>query len=216
MPTGGNWRGAGIELDPFSGNSAEIAAGLAAGGVFILQTDTLPGLHARADNPSAVDRIFRLKGRSEGKPLLVLAGSAEMALALVEDLDGRVRELCRRCWPGPYSFILPGRPGLAPGVRGRDGTLAVRVPEGAELRRLIEAAGGALVSTSANLAGLPPCRTMPEAVAGMGDRVDGAWAPARGKEPGSVPSALVDATVWPPRILRDGPRPLPGVGPDAS
>jgi len=205
-------------LDRACGDFAETAAGLAAGGVYILQTDTLPGLHGRADDPAAVERIFRIKGRPEGKPALVLAGSLEMAFALVEDLDDRVAALCRRCWPGPYSLILRGRPGPAAGVRGRDGSLAIRVPAGAELRRLIEAAGGALVSTSANLTGLPPCRTLGEAIAEMGDRVDGAWAPPPGLEPGpgAAPSALVDATVWPPLVLREGPSPLPTVDPDAS
>ncbi|MGD9547008.1 MAG: L-threonylcarbamoyladenylate synthase [Candidatus Krumholzibacteriia bacterium] len=205
-------------MDPTRGDFAETAAGLAAGGVYILQTDTLPGLHGRADDPAAVERIFRMKGRPEGKPALVLAGSLEMAFALVEDLDDRVASLCRRCWPGPYSLILPGRPGLAAGVRGPDGTLAVRVPACAELRRLIEAAGGALVSTSANLTGRPPCRTVREALAEMGDGVDGAWAPDPGQEsdPGTAPSALVDATVWPPQVLREGPGPLPLVDPDAS
>ena len=50
---------------------------LESGGILLMETDTLPGFHCRADLPEAVERIAALKGRDGGKPLLVLAGSDE-------------------------------------------------------------------------------------------------------------------------------------------
>ncbi len=191
------------------------AAVLQDGGVLLLATDTLPGLHARADSPEALARIAAAKGRPDGKPLLVIAGSPAQALLVTGRLAGWQEELCRDCWPGPFSLILPARPGLAAAVTGPGGTVAVRVPDAPELCGLVDAVGHPVASTSANAAGEPAAADMAAAVALLGDRVDGWWTPAadEGDAPAggpAQPSALVDATVRPPRILRPGPRPLPG------
>lgn len=192
------------------------AAGiLTAGGVLILGTDTLPGFHCRADATDGVRRIQALKGRAATKPLLLLAGSLEQALTVAGPLDAHQAALCDRCWPGPFSLILPARPLVHPLVTAQGATVAVRVPDLEALRSLVRDAGCPLVSTSVNREGTPPSVTLPEAVAAFGDDVDGWWDPLA-EEGADVDhhrqsaSALVDLMVWPPRVIRAGPRPLPG------
>lgn len=189
------------------------AAILRAGGVLLLETDTLPGLHARADREDATARIAALKGHPAGRPLLVLAAGWEDAARLTLTLDRPQEEFCRRCWPGPFSLILPARPGL-PRVVAPQGTVAIRVPAPAALRDLIRAAGFPLVSTSANLTGRPPCRDLAAARTAFGALVDGAWgwsrAPGDPAAVAGVPSALIDVTCWPPVVRRSGPLPPPG------
>ena len=68
---------------------------------------------------------------------------------------------------------------------------------------LIEKAGGSLVGTSANLHGAPSPRTAWEAVEQLNGSVD--YVIDAGPAPGGVPSTVLDLTVEPPRIIRQGP-----------
>jgi L-threonylcarbamoyladenylate synthase len=188
------------------------AALLAEGGVLLLATDTICGLHARADQGAALERVLALKGRHPGQPFLLLASSLEQALSLCGPVSAGVQARCRAAWPGPFTFILPAAAGLHDLVRdGVRGTVAVRVPAREDLRRLIGQAGGPLASTSANRTGEAPLTGLEAALAAFGPLVDGWW--GGDGEPGEgapgAPSALVDLTVAPPRILRPGPQPLP-------
>lgn len=200
---------------------AAAAAALAGGGVLLLPTDTICGLHARADRPDALARIAALKGRAAGQPLLVLAASYDQATTLCGPLSAGQAALCRAAWPGPFTFILPAGAGLAGAVTDMArGTVAIRVPARADLRRLIEQAGGPLASTSANRSGQAPLAALAAAVDGFGDQVDGWWegvpAPVDGSVAAGSPSALVDLTTDPPTLLRRGPVPLPEAGPGVS
>ncbi len=193
----------------------ELGRILAAGGVVLLPTDTLPGLHCRADRADAVGRIVALKGREAGRPLLLLCATAEQAFTLAAPLDARVEAYARACWPGPFTLILPHGPGAPLTATGGGAGVACRVPDSPPLRTLIAAAGFPLVSTSANRSGRPPSFDLAEAARQFGESVDAVGeglVPAPVVAPGLAPgqaSALADLTVWPPLLLRAGPRPLP-------
>jgi len=198
-------------------DTADAATALAAGGVLLLATDTICGLHARADRPAALARLAALKGRDPGQPLLVLASTLEQAWGLCRPLSAEQGAWCAAAWPGPFTFILPAAAGLPAAVRdvGR-GTVAVRVPGRGDLRRLIDQAGGALASTSANRTGERPLVELEAAAEAFSDLIDGWWA---GEDPypaAGAPSALVDLTTLPPAVLRPGPLPLPAPKPRDS
>jgi len=184
---------------------------LQSGGVLLLGTDTLPGFHCRADLSDSVDRILALKGRPTGKSLLVLAGSMEQTRLVTGSLTDRQSSYCERCWPGPFSLILPAGGELSSHVISVDGTVAVRVPDLPSLRDLILAVGFPVVSTSANLSGKPPSGDLQIAHLAFSDEVNGSWQPSgitsvNSSINGSGPSALIDLTVWPPVELRSGPQ----------
>lgn len=179
----------------------------------LLPTDTVPGLHCRADAAPALARLLAIKERDPGRPLLLLCADEAQAFALAAPLTAVVTAYARRCWPGPFTLVLPRGAGAPAAVCGAGGTVACRVPAPEALRALVLAAGGPLVSTSANRAGEPPCATLEAAVALLGDRVDAVlegWLPPAATAPG--PSALIDLAAWPPRLLRPGPCPPPGWG----
>ncbi len=185
---------------------------LAAGGVVLLPSDTLPGLHCRADLPSSVARVVALKGQAATKPLLLLCADSEAALVLAADLGYPARNYTTRCWPGPFTLILKAGPRVPAAISAGKGTVALRVPASAPLRELLAAVGQPLVSTSANRSGEPPTRDMVEAERLFGALVDGVlrcWPASAGHTSAGRASALVDLTSWPPRLLREGPRPLP-------
>jgi L-threonylcarbamoyladenylate synthase len=75
-------------------------------------------------------------------------------------------------WPGPNTWVVPARPELSTLVRGEHDTVAVRVSAHPQVQALCRAFGGALVSTSANLAGARPARTPLEVRQAFGDALD--------------------------------------------
>jgi len=191
---------------------------LKSGGVLILDTDTLPGFHCRADLSDPVTRILDLKGREPAKSLLVLAGSVAQAFQVTQTLDERQADFCQRCWPGPFSLILPSGGDLSSSVIATNRSVAIRVPALESLRSLILAVGFPLVSTSVNLTGDIPLGDLETARSVFADGVDGYWRPTESPEdpPASgqvLASALIDLTVWPPVQLRPGPLDPPEVEP---
>jgi len=180
-------------------------AALDAGQVLLLQTDTLPGLHARLDRPEALDRLNRLKGRPQDQPLLVLVDSVPTALALSAPLPPRMAAYLGACWPGPYTAVLRAIAPLPPAVVAPGGTVAIRVPALPELCGFLNACGP-LASTSANLAGQPAAQDMAAARQAFPQLAAWVTAPKAGL---ASASALVDLTGERPRLLRPGPRPLP-------
>jgi L-threonylcarbamoyladenylate synthase len=178
----------------------EIATILNAGGVVLLPTDTIYGLHARALDERAVGRIVDIKGRAETKPFVVLASTIEDFPDLGIDADPDLLQRLASIWPAPLTAILPLREPIA-ASRGM-ATLAVRIPALEWLRDLVKRTGP-LVSTSANRSGEPPV-DRPESLAReLHESLDAIVdAGVRSGEP----SAIVDLTSSEPRFLRDGER----------
>lgn len=204
-----------MTIEPLSDQDA--AGFLKSGGVLLMGTDTLPGFHCRADLDPAVNRIMALKGRQVGKSLVVLAGSVEQACLVTGPLETRQADYCRKCWPGPFSLILPAGGELAKMVASEEGTVAVRVPAVGSLRALLLQVGFPLVSTSANLTGKPPFTDIGRAWVEFRNSIDGFWQPEEIKadgefKDGARPSSLVNLSVWPPEVLRVGPVEPPVAG----
>jgi L-threonylcarbamoyladenylate synthase len=185
---------------------------LNSGGVLVLPTDTLPGFHCRVDAAEGIGRIAAIKGRSSGKPLLILASDLTQATETLKPLSERQENLARQCWPGPFTLVFPAADHVPAQVTAGTGTLGVRIPEHPELQELIARCGCPLVSTSCNREGDAPCSTVEEALEQFGGEVDGFWVstgPSQTSLDAPRASALVEATSWPFRLLREGPMPMP-------
>jgi L-threonylcarbamoyladenylate synthase len=170
------------------------------GGVVAAPTDTVFGLIAVAMDAAAVERVFDIKGRDDGKPLPLFVGSIDQA-ALVAELTPAAEALAQRFWPGALTLVLRKRPSFETrAVAGAD-TVGLRVPGDAFLR---EAAMqlGPLTATSANLAGQPECRTADEVRAQLGESVDHVVDAPIGSA--GKPSTVVDCTGSDVVVLREG------------
>jgi len=192
----------------------EAAQRLNDGAVLLLGTDTVLGLHCRADHPDAVNRIAMLKNTTTGQPFLLLAGSMAQVQAMTASLTQEQLAACDRCWPGPFSLILPAGSGVPVRLSGADRTVALRIPAVRDLRTLVSRSGGVLVSTSANLTGQDTSGDIEAACGIFAGGIDGYWLPeppqgviSQGGR--SAASALVDLTVSPPVVRRQGPLPFP-------
>ncbi|MBL0274727.1 MAG: threonylcarbamoyl-AMP synthase [Anaeromyxobacter sp.] len=180
---------------------AEAAAALRAGAVIAYPTETFYGLGALAVDGAAVERLARAKGRPDGKPLPLLAADLAQVEA-VAVLSPLARRLAGACWPGPLTLVLPARPGLHPLLTGGGATVGVRVTGGEVAAALALAAGGALVSTSANLAGAPPAASPADLDPALVARLD--LVLDCGPAPGGLPSTVVVVEGVRLRLLRPG------------
>ena len=163
---------------------------LHAGGVIAYPTEGVFGLGCDPRNETAVQRILRIKGRSADKGL-ILIGADETQLwqyARIVD-EARMRKV-RETWPGPVTWIFPARDDVSPLITGGRKSVAIRVTSHPGAAALCAVFGGALVSTSANLAGERPARSRLRVRQRLGERVD-CIAPGR---VGSrrIPSAIRD------------------------
>ncbi|MDX1495649.1 MAG: L-threonylcarbamoyladenylate synthase, partial [Longimicrobiales bacterium] len=144
------------------------------------------------------------KDRSEDKPLLVLAPTAD-AVAHLRWTD-EARELARLFWPGSITLVLddPDR-SFPDGVRSPRGTVGVRLSPHPLVARLLEAFGAPLTSTSLNRPGEPPVSSGSEArqlLQSLG--AEGTMLVDAGTLPPSAPSTVVDCTGPVPAVLREG------------
>lgn len=194
-----------IPLDPARPDPAvvaELGARLRAGGVLAIPTDTIYGLAADARNAAAVERIFAIKGRAEGKPLPVLVGGLEQARAMATQVPPAFAGLAAAFWPGPLTLALPVSLDWPMALRAGGASLAVRWPRSAIAQALVAACGGPLTATSANRSGEPACLAAAEVEAQLGTRleviVDG------GPAASDRPSTLLDLTGATPRLVREG------------
>jgi len=185
-------------LDRFS--LRNVAGILTGGGVAVLPTDTIYGLHCAASNLDAVEMIRRLKGRGAGGGFILLASDMSMVDSVVARWPDASRERCAEIWPAPLTAILPARRAY-PSVLSPKGRVAVRVPASEHLRALIAIVGEPIVSTSANISGRNPMTRIADirrAFPGLD-----AYVSKRGRPPGS-PSTIVDFTRPAPRLVRAG------------
>jgi L-threonylcarbamoyladenylate synthase len=182
----------------------EAAAVLRRGGLVAYPTETFYALGAVARDGRAVERLARVKGRPDGKPLPLLAADVA-AVAEVAVLEGAAARLAERLWPGPLTLVLPARPGLPDAVTAGTGTVGIRVPGSEVARALARAAGDALVATSANLAGEPPPARAEALAAALRARLDHVL--DGGATPGGLPSTVARVDGGRVRLLRAGPIP---------
>lgn len=191
-----------MNITPASPEAWHLAAQvIASGGVVAFPTDTVYGIGCDPYCVPAINRIYEVKGRAQQKALPLLLSGQEQLSRVAGVLPDVAARLGERFWPGALTLVVPRATGL-PEELGGGGTIAVRVPAHDALRAFIQACGGALASTSANLSGQPDALDAEQVARYFGDSieivVDG------GRVLGGVPSTVVDCTVEPPAILREG------------
>ena len=163
------------------------------GGVIAYPTEAVWGLGCDPRDAMTTLRLLALKQREVDKGLILIAAE-ESQLAPFVDLDAleqSQRATVRATWPGPNTWIVPASPGAPRWITGDHDGIAVRVTAHAGVIALCEAFGGAIVSTSANRAGMPAASTFgaldPAVIAGVDGVLEG--------ETGGLerPSAIRDA-----------------------
>jgi L-threonylcarbamoyladenylate synthase len=172
------------------------------GGLVAFPTETFYGLGADALAPTAVRRVLEVKGRPEGKPLLVLVDSLAMVESLALEVPARARALIAAHWPGPLTLVLRARPHVPAEVTAGSRTVGVRLSAHPVAWALVRALGRPITAPSANPTDATPPTTADAVLDYFRDRIelvlDG------GATAGGEPSTVLDVTLDPPRVLRAG------------
>jgi L-threonylcarbamoyladenylate synthase len=139
--------------------------------VIVYPTEAVFGIGCDPDSEIAVKRLLELKQRPIEKGLILIAADYAQLKPYIDDslLSTAQRETIFAAWPGPVTFVFPARPSTPRWLTGHFDSLAVRVSDHPLVIELCRAFGKPLVSTSANLTGLPPCRTTAEVLAQFGE-----------------------------------------------
>src|SRR5256885_8567538 len=103
-------------LKPTAAGLQRAAKMLRSGGVVAFPTDTVYGLGASFDDELAQKRVYQIKGRPVGIPLILMV-AAESQLDGLVHVDTQAQAFMRKWWPGPLTLILHSRSGGTPGGR---------------------------------------------------------------------------------------------------
>lgn len=188
-------------IDPAPTLDAAIAA-LERGELVGLPTETVYGLAADAANPAAVARVFALKRRPLGHPLIVHVGDASWLSRYAAEVTPLALRLAARFWPGPLTLVLARGFQVSLDITGGQDSVAIRAPAHPFAAALLARFGRALVAPSANRFGHVSPTTAAHVRAEFGDALpmvlDG------GPCAIGIESTIVDARHARPRILRPG------------
>ena len=184
-------------LPPTAEGIARAAALLAEGGIVAFPTDTVYGVAIAGSLPERLPALFALKRRPLDRLIPILLADLAQLPAAEWVVDDRARRLADHFWPGPLTLVLPS----ADGSR----TQAFRAPDHPVALALIEAAGP-LLATSANVSNEPDTGSADDVLIAFATQQDELAAVVDGGSvPGGVPSTVLDLSVEPARILREGP-----------
>lgn len=150
---------------------AKAARLLQDGGVVAIPTETVYGLGALAMNPTAVRRVFAIKGRPADHPLIVHIPAADAMPDWARDIPAAAWLLADKFWPGPLTMVLARQPHVPDAVTGGQDSVALRVPAQPVARELI-AAAGPLAAPSANRFGRVSPTTAAHVLAELDGDVD--------------------------------------------
>lgn len=189
---------------------------LSVGHLACLPTDTLYGLHAKADYPRAAERLAAVKGYAAGERAFILLVKDLATIERYAELDGAARGHVERHLGISISFILKALPETPEDwtTEAEDGSrrIAFRTPDTPFLAELLAILSAPLLSTSANLAGERPLERAAEIVKLFGDSLDlvvsDPQLERRVDEEGLIPSTLVDLTTQTPEVVREGKVPF--------
>jgi len=170
------------------------------GNVVAMPTETVYGLAGDAMNPLAIRRIYALKGRPAGHPVIVHLGTNESPSDWGE-INQTAQSLIDAFWPGPLTLIVRKHPHVPNEVTGGLDTVGIRMPAHPTAQALLNAFGSGLAAPSANRFGRISPTTAAHVSSEFGSDLmvlDG------GPSTVGVESTIVDTTSAKPAILRSG------------
>jgi L-threonylcarbamoyladenylate synthase len=141
------------------------------GEVIGIPTDTFYGLSADPFNLAAIEAVFQAKGRPETKALPILVNSIEQAVSLIREVPDVFLILAHKFWPGALTLVVEATHRLPLKVTGNSGRVALRWANSPIPTAIIDAVGGPITGTSANLSGFPSCTNAAQIVKQLGHRL---------------------------------------------
>ena len=175
---------------------------LRAGETVAFPTETVYGLGADATNPSAVEKIFKAKGRPSDNPLIVHIAEKDALFEIVREIPKKAELLMKKFWPGPLTIIMKKSENIPDSVSAGLDTVGVRMPESETARNFIRLSGRPVAAPSANISGRPSPTTFQDVCQDMNGRAAAILEGEASKV--GVESTVIDMTSDIPTVLRPG------------
>ena len=175
---------------------------LLTGGLVAFPTESFYGLAVNASDENAISRLFKVKKRRDNSPILVLIPSLEYLEGYVADVPEIALRLVERFWPGGLTLLFKAGPEISQLLTAGTGKIGVRISSHPVAAALALAVGSPVTGTSANISGQSGCVSAEEVYASLGSGVD--LILDGGNTGGGKGSTILDVTVNPPEIIREG------------
>lgn len=172
------------------------------GGLVAFPTETVYGLGANALNQTAVEGIYKAKGRPSDNPLIVHIAETNALKELTSDIPGKAPRLMEMCWPGPLTLLMPKSDRIPAIVTAGLDTVGIRMPANPIALELIRKSGVPVAAPSANSSGRPSPTLAKHVIEDLSGKVDVIIDGGNTKV--GIESTVLDITVDPPMILRPG------------
>lgn len=160
------------------------------GGLILYPTDTVWGIGCDATNATAVEKVYQLKQRPDEKAMIVLVADERDILQYVAAPDLQVFDYLEETIK-PTTVIYDGAIGLADNLVAADGSIAIRICKEEFCRHLIKRFRKPIVSTSANLSGLPAAKLFADIAAQIKNGVDYIVSYRQNDTAASSPSSVI-------------------------
>jgi len=172
------------------------------GGVIAYPPETYYGLGADIRNERALEKLYAVKGRSFNKPISIIIGSRDDLPRFTDMITPVAEVLIRQFWPGGVTLLFDASPTVPGQLTAGTGKIGIRLSSDPVATILARNLSGAMTATSANRSGAGECASAREIIESLGDTLDAVldW----GRTPGGAGSTIVDTTVDPPVVVREG------------
>lgn len=188
--------------------STEIARGiLEACGIIAIPTDTVYGIACLVNERESIQRLYAIKERELIKAIPVLIAKLEQISSITASFPSAANTLSQHYWPGALTLIVNKHPDLPLELTSYP-TVGIRMPDHDWLRSLMRSCGP-LAATSANISGQPSLSTAQEVLDKLSGRID--LLIDGGTCVGGIPSTVIDCTLSPVKVLREGGIPEPAI-----
>ena len=167
------------------------------GAVLLMPTETVYGLFCRWDDELGKQRILEIKSREPEKPFQMIAPNSQCLEQYNIKITKQIQCLIDKFCPGPLTIIANTDNSL-----NKKETIGFRIPAFPFLISIMEKTNSCLAATSANVSGVPPIKTIEEAMENLEIHPD--LIIDAGKIDGQA-STVVDMTAETIKILREGP-----------
>jgi tRNA threonylcarbamoyl adenosine modification protein (Sua5/YciO/YrdC/YwlC family) len=191
-----------LQINPFHPEPRKIQRAvevLQAGEVIGYPTDTVYGLGCDIGSKKAADRLYQIKGMDRSHPLAFICPDLS-EIAKYAIVDNQIYRVLRRFLPGPYCFILEATREVPRLLQSKRKTIGIRVPNHEVIRTIAKELGRPVISTTAQRTGSEPHvdpHEIDDDFSGLGLVLDAGAG-------GVVPTTVIDLTVQPPEVLREG------------
>ncbi len=142
------------------------------GGVIAYPTEGVFGIGCNPLDENAVERIVNIKQRDAAKGLILVAATRDQLEPYLQPFTPVEEQRVDSTWPGPVTWVVRSRESVPDLLTGGRPTLAVRVSDHPVVNAICKAFDGAVISTSANFSGQPPCTNAKETANHLGELLD--------------------------------------------